>query len=173
MQNGSEGLLEVGAEVADEAAAFWGFFLGPLVVEGDEFFEELVVGEVMGEAVGVEDGGVEVGAELFEDGDEAAVVDLLVLGGEGGGGEGAGVDGAELLQDVVHVGEREVGIFLLLAFAVGVEFFGDLADTLLSFSGAGGEGECFEALGFYIDRIVASTQPTAGSDRPSHVGAAA
>ena len=69
MGGGGWGILEIGAEVFDEAAFFFG---GALVVEGDEVFEELVVGEVLGPAVGVEDGGVEVVVELFEDGDEAA-----------------------------------------------------------------------------------------------------
>jgi hypothetical protein len=48
---GAGGVLEVGAEVFDEGLFFFG---GALVVEGDEFFEELVVGEGLGSAVGVE-----------------------------------------------------------------------------------------------------------------------
>jgi hypothetical protein len=39
------------------------------------------------------------------------------------------VGGAEFFEDVVHVGEGEVGVFGLLAFAVGVAFFGELADA--------------------------------------------
>jgi len=39
-----------------------------------------------------------------------------------------GFEGAEFLEDVVQVGEGEVGEFLLLAFAMGVEFFGDVAE---------------------------------------------
>lgn len=122
-------ILKFRSKVFDDAA---GFFFGALVVEGDEFFEEVVVGEVLGPAVGVEDGGVEVVVELFEDGDEAAVVDLFVGGGEVGVGEGSGVDGAEFFEDVVHVGEGEAvfaGVFGELALAVGVEFFGESADA--------------------------------------------
>ena len=100
--------LEVWAEVFDDALFFFG---GALVVEGDEVLEELVVGEGGGPAVGVEDGGVEFVVELFVDGDEAVVVDGFVLGGELGGGDFAAVGGAEFFEDVVHVGEGEVGEF--------------------------------------------------------------
>jgi hypothetical protein len=80
---GAGRVLEVGAEVFDEALFFFG---GALVVEGDEFFEELVVGEGGGPAIGVEDGGVEVVVELFEDGDEAVGVDGAFFEGEFGKG---------------------------------------------------------------------------------------
>ena len=50
------------------------------MIEGDEFFEELVVGQILGPVVGVEDGGVEFVVELLEDGDEAVVVDLFFFG---------------------------------------------------------------------------------------------
>ena len=56
-------VLKFGAEVFDDTAFF---FFGALVVEGDEFFEELVVGEVQGPAVGFEDGGVGFVVELSE-----------------------------------------------------------------------------------------------------------
>ena len=70
------GVLEIGAEVADDAAAF---FFGPLVVEGDESFQDFFVGEVDGPAIGIGDGGVEVVVDLAEDGDEALLVDQFVL----------------------------------------------------------------------------------------------
>ena len=73
------GVLEVGAEPADDAAAF---FFGALVVEGDESAEDFFVGEIGGPAVGVGDGGVEIVVDLFEDGDEALLVDFLFFGGE-------------------------------------------------------------------------------------------
>jgi len=79
--------LEGGAEVFDLAFLFFG---GALVVEGDDFFEELFVGEIGGPVVGVEDGGVEVGVELLEDGEEAVVVDAFFFGGEGGVARGEG-----------------------------------------------------------------------------------
>ena len=98
------------------------------MVEGDEFFEELVVGEVFGPAVGLEDGGVQVVVELFEEGDQAAVVDLFVLGREFGGGHGALVGGAEFFEDVVHVGEGggqdtwPAGVAVSNSSAVGDKF---------------------------------------------------
>jgi hypothetical protein len=56
------GVLEVGAEPADDAAAF---FFGALVVEGDETGQDFFVGEIGGPAVGVGDG--EVVVDLAED----------------------------------------------------------------------------------------------------------
>ena len=53
--DGFVGGLVVGAEPADEAVAF---FFGAFGVEGDEVFEDLFVGDGVGPAVGVEDGGV-------------------------------------------------------------------------------------------------------------------
>ena len=50
-------VLKVGAEVFDDSCFFFG---GALVVEVDEFFEELVVGEALRPAVGFEDGVVEL-----------------------------------------------------------------------------------------------------------------
>jgi hypothetical protein len=95
---GRAGGLVVRPEVADEAALFFG---GALVVKGDEagekqLFEHLGSGPATGEdvcglsgggevapAVRFEGGVVEVVVKLLEDGDEALVVDELVLGGEG------------------------------------------------------------------------------------------
>jgi hypothetical protein len=73
------GVLEFGSEVADQSA---GFFGGTLVIEVDEFLEDLFVGESGGPAVGFEDGGVEVVVDLLEDGDESLFVDELFFGGE-------------------------------------------------------------------------------------------
>jgi hypothetical protein len=53
-------ILKFRAEVFDYAAFF---FFGTFVVEGDELFEQLIVGEVFGPAVGVEDRGIEVVVE--------------------------------------------------------------------------------------------------------------
>ena len=116
---GAAGVLEFGAEPADDAAAF---FVGPLVVEGDEPGEDFFVGEVGGPAVGVGDGGVEVVVDLAEDGDEALLVDVLFLCGER-------LAGAELFEDVVHAGHRQLRMQLLLTFAMGVELFAELADA--------------------------------------------
>jgi hypothetical protein len=74
--------------------------------------------------VGFEDGGVEVVVNLLEDGDEALVVDGLVLGVQG-------FAGTDFLEDVVNAGEREVGMKFLLALAVRVEALAKVADALL------------------------------------------
>ncbi len=113
------GVLEIGAEPADEAAAF---FFGPLVVEGDEAGEDFFVGEVDGPAVGVGNGGVEVLVNLAEDGDESLLVNRLFFCGER-------LAGAELFEDVVHAGHRERGMQLLLTFTMGVELFAEFADA--------------------------------------------
>ena len=60
------------------------------------------------------------------------------------------VGGAEFFQDVVHVGESEVGEFCLLAFAMSVKFFGDVADVLLLFGGAFGKREFVKAIGVIV-----------------------
>ena len=59
-------------------------------------------------------GGIQIGVDLLEDGDEALVVDRLFLGGE----RGAGADGFE---HVIHPGEREVRVKHLLFLAMRVE----------------------------------------------------
>ena len=87
------GVLEFVAEPADQAALF---FLGPLGVERDQAAEDFFVGEVMGPAIGVGDGGVEV------------VVDLPQHRHQ------------PLLVNVLHVGDRQAGMQCLLPLAVGI-----------------------------------------------------
>lgn len=53
-----------------------GFFGG---AGGDEAFEDFFAGKGWGPVVGGEDGGVEVVVNLFQDADEACVVDFLVM----------------------------------------------------------------------------------------------
>ena len=65
-----EAVVWMGWRAADEAALFFG---GALGVQGDEAGEKLLF----------EDGGVEIVVDLLEDGDEAFVMDLAVLGGQG------------------------------------------------------------------------------------------
>ncbi len=48
---------------------------------------------------------------------------------------------AELLQDVVHVGDRQLGMQRLLPLAVGVEGFAEDADAGFLGLGGGGEGK--------------------------------
>ena len=94
--------MKLRPQPADQPA---GFFGGPLGVEGDEPFQDLLVGQRGRPAVGGEDGGIEVVVDLLEDSDEAGFVDLALLVGEGNsssrvaplpsppGGRGAGGEG--------------------------------------------------------------------------------
>ena len=74
------------------------------------------------DAVGCCNGGVEFVVELAEDGDETLFVGELFFGVERGAG-------AEFFEDVVEVGERQLRVLGLLAFAMGVEGFGEFADS--------------------------------------------
>ena len=93
------GILILGPQPADEASFLFG---GGLVVESDEAGEELLLegfgfgsaagdeigeghrrGGEIGPAVGGKDGGVDLVVELLQQGDEAGVVDRLLLRGEG------------------------------------------------------------------------------------------
>ena len=82
------------------------------------------------EGVGFGDGGVEVVVELAEDGDEAVFVGELFFGVERGAG-------AEFFEDVVEVGEGQLRVLGLLAFAVSVEALGEVADARLLRFGRG------------------------------------
>jgi hypothetical protein len=107
-------VLESGAQPADGAGAFFG---GALGVERAEVGEDGFVAGGGRDGVGCGDGGVEVVVELAQEGDEAVFVGELFLGVERGAG-------AEFFEDVVEVGEGQLRVLGLLAFAVGVEFRG-------------------------------------------------
>ncbi len=88
-------------------------------------------------AVSFQDGFIQLVVDLLEEGDEALVVNLLVLGGEG-------FAAAEFFQDVVDAGEGEAGMLLLLALAVRVQPLAEVADALLEWGFfERGEGEGF------------------------------
>jgi hypothetical protein len=74
---------------------------------------------------------------------------------------------AQLLQDVVHLGEGEPGVLGLARLAVRVQFLRDGANLGLQGVGADGEGEGVEAAGFDVDWIVALAEPASGAERPS------
>ena len=58
--------------------------------------------------------------------------------------------GAEFFQHVVHAGHRELGMQVLLAFAMGVELFAEFADAgYLGFSGIG-ERKRFKTFSFCV-----------------------
>jgi hypothetical protein len=88
---------------------------------------------------------IELVVDLAQHGDEALVVDLLFLGGER-------LAAAELFEHVVHAGEREAGMLLLLPLAVRVETLAEVADALFErgFFECG-EWEGFEAAGFDVN----------------------
>jgi hypothetical protein len=111
-------------------------------------------------AIGFEDGGVEVVVKLLEDGDEALVVDDLVLGVQG-------FAGTDFLEDVVNAGEREVGMKFLLALAVRVEPLAKVADALLECAFfERGEWEGIETAGLlYLGSLPIPRRPPANSDQ--------
>ena len=111
--------LIVRAQPVDDAAFFLG---GALGVQGDEPFQNFRVGQGGGPAVGGEHGGVEVVVQLFQDGDEAGVVDDFFLVGEF-------FTGADFFEDVVKAGEREA-VLGLDALAVRVQFLRQFTDGL-------------------------------------------
>jgi hypothetical protein len=144
------GGLVVGSEPADQAVAF---FFGALGVEFDEAFEDLVfevffvfgvgvlgfpVGDQVVPVVGGEDGAIEIVVDLFEGGDEGAIVILAIVVGEG-------LACADFFEEVVHAGDGDVGVGGLYGFAVAIELFAEVADGLFLFFGWGGEGEGSEA----------------------------
>ena len=101
--------------------------------------------------------------DLLEQRDEALVVDLLVLGGEG-------FASAEFFEHVVDAGEGEAGMQLLLALAVRVQTLAEIADALLERSFfERGEWEGFEAAGVVISWIVTNAEATTGGERPCDV----
>ena len=125
-RGGGSGALVVGAEPADVAALLLG---GAFVVEGDEAREELgfALGRErmqVGPAVGFQHGGVQLIVDLTQQRDQALVVEGFLLGVQR-------VAGAELFEDIVKPGEREVGMLLLLTFAVGIQTLPEVADALL------------------------------------------
>ncbi len=78
--------------------------------------------------------------------------------------------GAELGQDIVHVGQRQPWVQRLLPFAVGVQLFGQGADGgALGVAGVG-KGEGLEAAGLVVARPI--LQRAARRQRPRHVDGA-
>lgn len=140
-QTAATGGLVVGAEPADVAALLLG---GAFVVEGDEAREEFgfALGRErmqVGPAVGLEHGGVQLVVDLAQERDEALVVEGFLFGVQGR-------PGAELFEDIVKAGERELGMLLLLPLAVGIQSLAEFADALLQGAfGEVGEWEGVEA----------------------------
>ena len=140
------GILILGPQPADEAAFLFG---GALVVEGDEAGEELLLeglgfgaaaGDEIGEghrrrgeigpAVGGKDGAVDLVVELLQQGDEAVVVDRLLLRGEGLAAARGG-------EHVVEAGEGERRMQRLLPLAVRIEPLPEIATERFYFATGG------------------------------------
>ena len=79
-------------------------------------------------------------------------MDRLVLGGQR-------LAGAQLFQDVVHVGQGQFRMLGLLALAVRVQLLGEGSDVRLLRVGGRGEGEFAEAFGVVVVGIIADSQP--------------
>ena len=162
--------LEGRAQPADVAG---GFFAGAFGVEGDQAFEQGFGegrirhpgpgrgpgrgvldsglrrndGNQVALAVGGKDGGVEFVVEGLQDADQALFTEGFVLGSQG-------FAGTELGEDVVEAGQGQRRVLCLLALAVGVELFGEVADAGLLVGRGVREGEGFESGGFDVNRSI-------------------
>ena len=143
------------AQPADEALRLLG---GALGVEGDEPFQDLLVGERDRPAVRVAHGGVQLAVELPQHADQPLLVDRLVFGGQR-------LAGPQLLQHVVHVGQGQLGVLGLLAIAVRVQLLGQVADARPLRVGRGGKGDFLRAGWSALDRIVADAEMASGGQR--------
>ncbi|TXT39357.1 MAG: hypothetical protein FD138_107, partial [Planctomycetota bacterium] len=91
------GVLEFGAEPADQAALFFG---GSFGVEGDQPFQNFFIRECDRPAVGIEHGGIQFVVKLFENRDQPLLVNRLLFVVER-------FAGAELFEHVVHAGHGQ------------------------------------------------------------------
>ncbi len=148
--------LELGPQPADQAALFFG---GALGVERHKPFEQRVVERALAvfarrrraaragrsvtvhhfqqrreiaPAIGVEHGAVEFVVQRLEHCDQPVLVDHYLFRVER-------FAGFQLFEHVVHTGQREVGVLRLLALAVRVELFGEIANAGLLFSRSDGK----------------------------------
>src|SRR5690606_29857398 len=72
---------------------------------------------------------------------------------------GQGFAAAQLVEHVVHAGQCQAGVRGLLAFAVGVELFGDMAGAVLDIRIRNWKRKCFEAPSFVVSRSVFQRPP--------------
>lgn len=124
----------------------------------------MFVGRAIGPAVGARYEGIEFVVEFLENQDKSLVLDALLLAVER-------FAAANLSQHVVDLGEREGGMLRLTRFTVRIQLFGDGADFEFEAAGAMRERERIEAAGFYINRVVALTEPSAGTQSPRYMDA--
>lgn len=123
---------DLGIDVAGRGGDGGGEALGRVLGEGDRARGEIMQGAQaafleglpeVAPTVGGKDGGIEIVVELLEEGDEALVVDELLLRREG-------LSAAKLFEDVVHAGERETGMLGLHALAVRIQLLRQGVDAL-------------------------------------------
>jgi hypothetical protein len=100
--------------------------------------------------------------DLLEQGDKPLLMDLPLLFGQG-------FTCTELLQNVVHIGDREPRMQLLLAFAVGIEPLAEIADAGFLLLCGIGEWEGIEAACFQIARIISNTKATTSCKSPNYM----
>src|ERR1019366_761122 len=105
---GGGGALKLGPEPSHQTGTFFG---GTGGVKLDQAEKDVFGGQFRGPAVGLGDGAIQIVVEVSKDRYEAVVVNHLAGGRER-------LAGAELLDDVVHFGERQVGMCFLAAFAM-------------------------------------------------------
>jgi hypothetical protein len=125
------GGLIAAANPADQAR---GLFRSTLGIKSDYSSEDFLVGEAGRPAVRFENSTIKVFVDLSENAEEADVVQIAVLRGEL-------LISAKFFEDVVHVGQCERGVNLLLSFAVGVEALSFLTNRILLSFGACGKRE--------------------------------
>ena len=155
--------------------------LGALLVERHEARQDVLVGQSVGPAIGLEDETVEPLMQFLQDKDEALVLDALLVIGECDGGAvsrcglyrrgspgqargrrtsrddgecAAGSIASELFQNVVHLRQGEFRMFSLALLAESIELFGDGADFGLEGGGRIREGEGIEAAGLRVARSI-------------------
>lgn len=145
---GGGGALELGADPPNQPGAFFG---GAGGVQFDKAEENVLGGEIRLPAVGFGHRAIEVVVDIAEDGNEALIVNRLA-------GSIERLTGAEFLQDVVHFGEGQVGVSLLLTFAMRVELFAEEPDAFALGLGGVGKGKRFEAASFVVAGIVPETE---------------
>ena len=113
-------------------------FLGPLVVEGDEVLQDVVLGEALGPAIGFGHGGVDAVVDVLEQAHQPVLVDLLILARDP-------LASAKLFEGVIHLGQGQLGVLCLPFLAVRIEFLAELAKGGALGGGEVGEGEGVEA----------------------------
>lgn len=90
-------------------------------------------------------GGIEFVVQGLQDADQTLFVDGFVFGGQG-------LAAADFVQHVVNAAQSQCRVLDLLAFAVGVELFGEVAEAVLLLGRGGREWERFKASRFDVVR---------------------